>query len=228
MEAKKIETLRREFQDSTAPPQGACPDTERIWDAAAGDLPVEQRREVVSHLCSCAECTHAWRLAWAMQAEMREEAVGNASHSGQETVVTGPWAQWKPYLPKVAAAAMLILALGVGVMWNQPEPVDRTPAVRGATVEHEIESLIPEGEALPREDFVLRWSSGPQDATYRIRVLDEEMNELTQAANLQAATFQVPREALENIPARGNVYWYVETYEGSARVNEASFVTPVK
>ncbi len=228
-EAKKIETLRREFQDAraTAQPQGACPDAESIWDAATGDLPAEERREIVSHLGSCADCTHSWRLAWAMQAEMRDEGGKTDTQSTYGVVVLN---RWKRFAPQVAAAALLVFALGVGVMWNQPEPVDRTPAVRGATVEHEIESLLPEGEGLPREEFVLRWEFPKQGVTYDLRVMTSDLRStLHEAHGIQSKSYQVPEEKLSNVASERDVVWSVRVRSADGMfLDERIFRTPLR
>lgn len=221
LEAKNIETLRQGFQSL---PAGAgstkdCPNAETIWDAAAGDLPVDERRQVVSHLSTCGECNHAWRLAWAMQTEMRRDEEG--------TVVNGPWS-WTRYTSQIAAAALLVVTLGVGVLLTGPELETHPPVTRGLApaAEVEIRSLIPEGEALPRDNFVLRWT-GPQDASYSIRVLDMDMDELTRADHLEEPIFRVPADSLAGVSSQEDVYWSVAlaATQSNGQSNPSTFIT---
>lgn len=224
LEAKNIETLRQGFQSL---PAGAgstkdCPDAETIWDAAAGELPVDERRQVVSHLATCSECNHAWRLAWAMQTEMRRNEEG--------TVVNGPWS-WTRYTSQIAAAALLVLTLGVGVLLTGPEVETHPPVHRGLapTAEAEIESLIPEGEALPRDNFVLRWTSSYENPTYDLRVMDATMESLTSKTGLREAKFRVAPEFLEPIRSGSSVYWSVQAFgDSGATLGKETFVTELR
>lgn len=224
--AKKIETLRRAFQDApaTTPTPESCPDAESIWDAAAGELSAKERRRVVSHLSTCPECAHAWRLAWAMQAEMREEAE-DTGHT--YTTVIGPW---KRFAPQIAAAAMLILALGVGVVLTGPGPEPRAPVHRSAVVEHEIESLVPEDEALPREELVLRWTPAGEGAVYDVQVMTRELEPLAHAEDLEETTFEVSEEVLAQLPAEAEVLWRVEARlpDGTVQRSVQTFVTRIE
>lgn len=231
-EASKIETLRREFQNvpTTAKAPEDCPDQETIWAAAAGEVSAEERRRVVSHLSTCAECAHAWRLAWALQAEMRAEAEESASHNGHANgVVEGPWKRWKQLAPHVAAAALLLVALGVGVMIQQPETPPPAPVHRGV-VDQEIQSLIPEGEALPREDFVLRWDFPDDDAIYDLRVMTPDLREvLHEKRAIHGLSYEVPARELREIAPSEGVVWTVQARSADGvLLAEKTFRTTVR
>jgi len=60
----ELDRLRRAFAslEGRAPGPG-CPEPERLWSAARGELPAEVVRPLVRHLVECGACAEAWRLA---------------------------------------------------------------------------------------------------------------------------------------------------------------------
>lgn len=169
-----------------------CPEPDRIWDAVAGSLPLEQLDEITAHATTCSSCAEDWRLAL----DMSREHVRPAR-------ATPPWIRWA--LP---VAAMIVLGLLVVPMWRS---IDRTdPAeFRSEPADVTIRSLLPEDGPLDRNDCVLRWS-GPAGAVYDVVVTAEDTTILTRISNLQESEFRVGPERIESVPDGGTIVWHVQ------------------
>jgi hypothetical protein len=116
------------------------------------------------------------------------------------------------------------VALGAGVwLARAPQPIDAPFRGGDAPV---IRSLSDDGEALPREDFRLRWSPGPEGSRYDVRVTTESLEVVADAQRLAEPSFLVPESALVKLPAGGRVLWRVEALlPGGERVASPTFVT---
>ena len=107
----------------------------------------------------------------------------------------------------------------VGFQWRDfPEPPPDVVFRGGETAA--IQSLVPAGEALPRNDFVLRWE-GPEDARYRLRVTTEELTVVVEATDLETREYRLAEEDLAAIAGGSRLYWKV-TARGGDGGTEAS------
>jgi hypothetical protein len=199
---------------------GSCPAPERIYDAVRGKLPPGELREVVEHLADCPACAEAWRLAAAF-----EEEAGAAVPA---TMAARPF----PRLVAVAASVLVAL-LAVGVWWTAYRAPEQAPVYRAAG-ESEIVSLLPPGEALDRSAPVLRWQVAPPGApdgtTYDVLVTTyPDLVAVADASELEEARWELPAEALADLPAGTELAWTVEatTPEGR-RFTSPTFVTPLE
>lgn len=221
--------LREAFTARTGTAPGgpeACPAPERIYDAARGALPPGEVREVVEHLAVCPECAEAWRLAAALEEEARAAGATEASFPG---TARRPW-----YLQPLKAAATVALGLvAVAVVWTVVQAPEEAPVWRGDG-ELEIRSLLPEGEALPRGEAVLRWTPVPEEdsegTTYDLRVTTEDVfTPVAEADGLEEARFTIPAEALEGLTPGAELLWRVEArLEDGRSVASPTFTTPVQ
>lgn len=180
-----------------AAPGPACPEPDRLWAAATGESPVEERHEIIAHTASCASCAAAFRLARGLS----EDKAGQA---GDAPLLRRPWLRWAA--PLAAVAAALILAVLVPGMWRS-EPVP----YRGGEP-REILPEIPDAAALPREQAVLRWTAGPPGSRYEVRVLTPEGREIAVEANLMTPQYRIPPSALQGVEAGSLLYWQVKAF----------------
>ena len=191
-----FDNLRRAFRDrrTRAGLEEACPDRESIWSAARGEAPRQETVEIVKHTGRCAACADSWRLAAALGA-------------GEPGEATRPGAVRRRWLPiTAAAAAMLVVAVGLGVVLLQ-RPDDSATPFR-SDPEQAIRSLVPEDRPLPRSEFLLRWSPGPEGTIYRVD-LSIESGPLPSPPPLDEPQYLVPAESLAAVPAGGRVFWRV-------------------
>ena len=193
------------------------PSGDDLWAAVRGELPASQRRAIVDHTAACAICAEAWRLA----AEMKPEGVPAAAPS--------PPARSKlTWLAPLAAAAALAIALGAGLWPRRVYAPGEEPGYRGGDPA-EVQSLVADGEALPREDFRLRWSTGPDGSRYDLRVTSESLDVLVDAPGLADTSYLVPPSALSPVPSGGRVLWRVEAAApDGTRTASRTFVTRVR
>jgi hypothetical protein len=201
--SQDVDTLRAAFAARSQPESAlaSCPEPERVYDAALGRLPLTERLEVVDHVAGCAHCANAWRLAREMQ----------------------PGAESRRRLgAPLAAAAVLVVAVGVVQLLPPPEPV-----YRDAGGETPL-SLVTE-PSLPRSAFVLRWSPPPSGATSTLRVLRNDLEPLLSISGLPGSSYRVPPDALEDVPSGAQLLWQVEVrLPGNRRVTSETFVVTLR
>jgi hypothetical protein len=187
-------------------PTAACPEPDRLWAAAAGEGTAEERQEVIDHTAGCASCATAFRLARSLAQTPAEATTA--------TIVRFPTARrWLTRPGSLAAlAAILVLAILVPSWWSRqsgPPPVLRN---RGTSHgDHAIESQLPEGAALPRDQAVLRWSAGPPGSFYEIRVSTRQAQEVAVETGLETPRYRVPPESFHGYPSATIFYWQVTT-----------------
>lgn len=194
--------LREAFASLSQGAEGRpdCPEPERLWQAANGDLPAAEIQSLVDHTAGCASCAEDWRMAH----ELAPKA--------EPTVAAFPTKRPQPRPTWwLAAAAALLLALVSAPLWRASTPVDSPETVRTPGDSVAILSLIPDDGVLSRDDCVLRWSSGPAPVVaYKLLVSTESFEVLTRQEGLEEPTYRVPSEVLRQVPAGGKILWQVE------------------
>jgi len=205
-----LERLRaawRERSEATAAsPDCAAP--ERVWSAVRGEAPREEARRLLLHAAGCAACGTAVRLA-------RE--IGTASGGIAATPARAglPWYGWAA--AAAAAAALLSLPL-----WLPSEEQPDAAAYRDQGAET-IRSLLPDGEAMPRDGFVLRWTPGPPGTRYSVRVTQADLTPVASTQALEGPEWHVPEEALAGLAGGSVLFWRVEAHlpDGGESASEA-------
>ncbi len=205
----ELEALRRALTALTdrAPEPDRCLEPDRIWAAAHGDLATEERREIIDHTASCADCAEAWRLAREVG---REVAGGTDQATTEPSPATGGrvlamghrFRRFAAPLAGLAAAAVLLLVVGL------PREGPAPPELRAGETAT-IRSLLPAGEPLARDRCLLRWSE-VAGARYFVLVSDAQLAVVARAQDLTQPRFQVPPESLAGLGAGVEIYWRVE------------------
>jgi hypothetical protein len=213
------ESLREAFQsDAEILNDGErCPPTERIWRSAEGELDRPQNESLLRHLGECGACAASWRLA---------RDLSESSGKKRAPVAAGRGSRFGD-LPMLAMAAALVLAVALGSQLFGPRRTE-APAFRN----QQAEWLTPVGEdggSLPRGQFLLRWAEGPEGSTYDIRVTTEDLDLLATGRRLEQAEYQVPADALEDLPGGAAVYWQVTAHlPGGRSIDSDSFLTRIE
>ena len=218
-EEGELARMRRAFgsQSQPAPAPATCPPPETIWQAVRGELPPAQTRNVVEHMAACPSCAEDWRLAVALQ---RPETASKVIQASERFTFGQRVRNWG-----LAAAAVLALAV-FGVQWAQQTKVEPIYRGDGAT----IQSLVEGGEALPRQQFLLRWSAlETPGATYDVEVSTEDLRVVASGDDLREPQFLVPAHALAGLPPGARLLWKVDAeLPQGGHVTSTTFVTTVQ
>jgi len=203
-----------------AAPSDACPEPERIWAAVRGELAGHAFRDIADHTIGCPHCTTAWRLA-------RDVSEGSGLAREQAPARSGtrrPGVAW--WMAAAAAAVVAFVALTLELR-RPSEPAIQQPSYR-SDVEEPVRSLVPEGERLPRDGFVLRWT-GPEGARYDLQVATEDLQILARTRGLDGTEYRVAEERLAGLEPGARIVWQVEAVlpDGS-RLTSVSFAAELE
>jgi hypothetical protein len=210
------ERLREAFQSlgDTSREEPSAEELDRIWRAASGELPAAERRELVDRMATDPALAEAWRVAH----ELRRSA------ALETPAETRPGWFWAPSW--MAAAAALVIGIAIGVMFQlSPSPGD---TFRDADA-YVIESLVQPDTMLPRDAFRLRWTPGPQDSRYQVRVTTEDLRVLTTMSDLTEPEVVLEGAVLSSVPSGARVLWQVDARLPSGEnVSSQTFVVGVQ
>jgi hypothetical protein len=205
------------LRPSTARRDELAPDPERIWRAVAGELPPDEVRSLAAAAAADPDLAQAWRLAHELQAAMPRPVTRGARLLRFPTLA--PALRW-------AVAATVVVAFGAG-LWHQlgPSRGEPQPVLRGEPG-GSITSALPDGAALPRHDFVLRWTPLPDPETrYTVRVTTADLELVTVASDLARPEFRVPAADLAAIAAGATLLWQVDGRLPDGRVVSSATAT---
>lgn len=178
----------------------ACEEPEQIWEAVQGRLDPVRVGELLDHANACSACDRAFRLARELSRQLPDEG----SRPAVPLRAPSRWMQRRAVAGAVLAAAAAVFAV-VALRREEPPPertVREGPSLRIAA--------LPGVEKLPRDQFLLRWSGGPEGTVYELWVTTPELRELYRAEKLAMPEARVPASVLEGLPSGGEVLWRVE------------------
>ena len=176
---------------------GRCPETDRIWQAVAGELNASDTSQIVDHVAGCHACAQAWRIAREMAPPATSEAADSSDRDARRPGGSRS-IRW------IALAAALVATV-VGIqLWMPERGVERSGG------EREIQSLLTEEVPLARDRFVLRWRSDEEPTSYRVVVTTEDLEPVATGEDLEAASYTVPAERLAALPKGTRLLWRVE------------------
>jgi hypothetical protein len=208
--------LRDAFQAIGADSPVDCSeeDVARVWRAVSGDLPVDERRDVVDRMASQPAVAGAWRVALELRRAQQEGTPLAAARTARS---------WVPAW--IGLAALLVLAVGVGLMRFSQAPADTFRAPGG----YVVEPLVKSDEALPRDAFVLRWKPGPEGSRYKVTVATDDLRVLRTATDLTSPDLKVPPELMADLAPGARVLWHVVVaLPGGETVSSQTFVVRVE
>jgi len=188
-----------------------CPEPEDLRSAVQGNqggLSVEQRREIVRHTAVCAACAEDWRITRDFLNEQKKAEDENLENPCSPIPGHPSW--FGENLYKVAAAALVVLAAGVGGWFFHQTPDSN---FRGEQRElQQVQSGNLDGATLPRDNFVLQWVPTP-GATYTVFVMNQLGDKLKTERGLENAQFRVSPETLQELASGDQVFWQVEVLD---------------
>ena len=212
------EELRQAFQSVPVSSALECSpdDVDRVWRAVAGELPAAERRSLVERLSNEPALAEAWRMA----------------HHGQRPVPVADAATESPrrlmrwLTPSFAAAAVLVLAIATAVLLRRDGSDGVTLRDAG---QNTIESFVAANDGLPRDAFRLRWSAGPADSRYDVRVTNDNLDLLAAVTDLSEPELVVDPASLAGVPSGTRVFWQVGVLlPGGERIVSPTFVVRLR
>ena len=193
-------------------------DVDRVWQAVSGALPAAERRDLVERMAADPALAEAWRGAQELWRTAGQEV-------RLETRAPQLWrTSWKPTW--LAAAAVLIIGVAAGIVYQRSAPRDDTFRDTGGYV---IESLVQPETTLSRDAFRLRWTAGPQDSRYQVTVTTEDLRVLTTVPDLAVPELTLEGGLLSGVAPGARVLWQVTaTLPGGENVASRTFVVRVQ
>lgn len=107
--------LRAAFRSLSADGRTDCSkeELERVWRAVSGELPADERQEIVARMGTEPAVAEAWRIAHELRVA-QQERLG--------TFVGGTARSWRPAW--IGLAALLVLSVGAGLLQLRRSPTD--------------------------------------------------------------------------------------------------------
>jgi hypothetical protein len=197
-ESRRLAAVLREASADSRPRED-CPAPDRIWGAVRRELPLHERQAIIDHTIECPTCAEAWRLAM----ELGQDAPAPGVAPPKSATDPNKPVTWT--MMRAAATVLLAVGLGFTVWFFRPSvgPVVREPSP-GV-----IQSLVKEGEPLPREGFWLRWSSGSAGERYEVTVTTADLDVIVTARGLERPEYRIPPERLAALPSGARLLWRV-------------------
>jgi hypothetical protein len=211
------DALRAAFQalGETSHGEISAADLHLIWRAVSGELPADERRELVDRTATEPALAEAWRVA----RELRLAAGDPAPDA-----VRSP-SRWRSSW--LAAAAVLLIGAAITVVFRL-SPASREETFRDAD-HYVVEPLVQDEATLPRNAFRLRWRPGPPDSRYRVRVTTEDMQVVTTASDLMVPELVVDPALLSSVAPGSRVLWQVDvTLPGGGSISSQTFSVRVQ
>ena len=200
-----------------APAPDDCPAPETVWAAVRGELPPHELREVLDHTARCEACAEDWRLAVEVD---RQGAAKSETAPGK--VIVGRFGQWRPAFAAAALAAGLLVAVGV---YREAIVPTQTPIYREGEGT-QVRSLLPAGQALPRQGAVLRWTPLAGATSYDVSVSTEDLRQVASTQGQTATEYRLPAASLTGLPAGAKLLWQVDAvFPDGHRVTSPTFTT---
>jgi hypothetical protein len=228
-ENQEIERLRAAFTAPAAdtPTAEDCPSPETIWSAVRGELSPQALREVVDHTARCAACAEDWRLAVEVnRTDATQEETAPAELPANVVVGRfGRLGNWRTAATAAALAAGLLIAVGIYREAVVPSP----STYREPGPQTPVRSLLPAGQALPREAAVLRWTPLAGATSYDVSVSTEDLKPVASAHGQTATEYRLPEDALASLPPGTRLLWLVDAvFPDGHRVTSPTFTTPLQ
>ena len=187
---------------------------EATWEAlAASKLTGELRERAIAHVVECALCARLYRAIDALGREAHTFDAGAPAPPPARADLTRRW-----LMPALAAAATVLVAVGVSRMFVAPQPAS-TPALRSRTAP----SLVPiePMATLPGAPERFRWEKFDTIETYRILLFTADGTPLWTSGDVSATELAWPSGVERRT---GDYLWRVSGFRDGAAVVESRMI----
>jgi len=209
---RPTERMPDALQENAAPVDDELGET--LWRIAIGELSGPEAERTIDVVLADPDTAELWRVTFAMAeaAGLRPSAEQAAPEPDAPTVEPaandepGRGGQWWSFVAVAAAAAAALVLFWPGTATPPPPDPEIDPVLR-ATDHAALASDLGD-EALPRDGFVLRWTGGPADASYDVRV-ELGQRVIASGLDLREPEFTVPAAALAELVDGTTLSWRV-------------------
>lgn len=182
MNNRDLTTLLRPSDSATAGQAPECPDEN--WAAAYvdGTLEPARREEFQQHLADCDSCLSLVGLLSHDREAGVPEPVPETTVARARSLLKRARPGWTRYLPQVAAAAAVLIAIPVLMQIARPPGADLSP--QNAVAKRSTRAASPAGSPAPQvlsptagatvepDRLTVRWSAVPGSDYYDVRILE--------------------------------------------------------
>jgi hypothetical protein len=174
MDDKKLHELLRHSSSRTWEWAPECPDEHEIAAYVEGAIGESTRDAVELHLADCERCTLLVGTLSRLEIESAEAVPAETMARAASLVAEKP-NRWPRYLPHLAAAAVLVLAVGVLFNTREGTPVQAESdyrTTRGTDAQPEMRILSPaSGAGVGADGLLVRWTAIPGTRYYVVRIV---------------------------------------------------------
>ncbi len=212
-----------------------CPEDEMLVKLMMGELPVDNRRDLLSHISSCPKCRLKFETLAEIETQLqaRGDPFPKAVLSAGEAAQLKTWAQKqaralpnkrdvhpasRPWLRAVAAAAaLLIIAAGSLLLFRHQAS---GPILRSGSGS-ELRLLLP-AEKLKGPPEVFLWTEIEGTERYGFTLIDNELNVLYETKT-QEAQVRLPSDVRQRLTRDVTYLWTVQAVaESNQELDSAS------
>ena len=223
----------------------ACPSTEILAGTLDGSLRGVRREEWMSHVASCETCAgEVLSLAKQMESLDRAEGVAPARETEERAIrqvgrspraaLPSRFSSWvvplvrsRPSLALASSAALVLLAVAVGVFVIGPPPGERPAVLRGEAASS-LEIVSPRGEVLSARGLRFIWKEPPPGSPgwaprYRLVVADLASGRTIIEAVTDQTSYTLGPEEASRLEPGVPYHWLVEPMDDApGRASEAA------
>jgi hypothetical protein len=174
MDDRKLQDLFHRASTGTWEWAPACPDEHQIAAYVDGTIPESSRDEVELHLADCERCTLLVGTLFRLEIDSSRAPTPEVLERARG-LVDAKRRRWTEYLPRLAAAAVLVIAVGVAFNARQDPAVQSESdyrITRGVTSPRPMEVLAPAaGAGVHAKELEVRWTELPGTRYYLVRIV---------------------------------------------------------
>jgi len=174
MDDRKLQALFRRASSQTWEWAPLCPDEHDIAAYVDGMIRESAREEMQLHLADCERCTLLVGTLSRLEIESADLVPAETMERARQ-LVRPQHDRWQRYLPHLAAAAVLVLAVGVVFNQWQEAPVQSESeyrTTRGIAEPSQMEVLSPAaGAGVDAAELEVRWTAVPGTRYYLVRIV---------------------------------------------------------
>jgi len=176
MDDKKLHELFRQTAPGALERTPSCPDEHDVASYVDATIEPAARGNLERHLADCERCL----LLVGAVARLETDATDGASDVTLERarrLVPASAHRWAVYVPHLAAAAVLVLAVGILFNVLQKPPAQSESdyrATRGTTARPDLQITSPSaGAGVDANDLVVRWTEMPGARYYLVLIVTD-------------------------------------------------------